>query len=82
MIWARIEMTGSREGFGNGKHLLQFPDHKATEKRKLKQKPQKNKGKRIPEMETVSLSQNIHTSSLSNQSRGRDFFKGVRFVTA
>ena len=40
MIWARMKMTGSREGFGNDKplwkqrrgHLLQFPDHKATEK--------------------------------------------------
>ena len=35
-----MKMTGSREGFGNDKppgkkrrgHLLQFPDHKATEK--------------------------------------------------
>ena len=47
-------MTGSREGFGNDKplwkqrrgHLLQFQDHKAMEKGKLKQKPQKNKRKR------------------------------------
>ena len=47
-------MTGSREGFGYDKplwkqrrvHLLHFPDHKATETRKLKQKPQKNNKKR------------------------------------
>ena len=49
-----MERTGSREGFGNDKplwkqrrgHLLQFPDHKATEKEKLTEKLRKNKRKR------------------------------------
>ena len=52
--WARIKMARSWEGFEDDKplwkerrgHLLQFPDHKATEKENLRQKPQKNKRKR------------------------------------
>ena len=55
-------MTGSREGFGYDKplwkqrmgHLLQFLDHKATEKENLRQKPQKNKRKRKGQNQVVT----------------------------
>ena len=57
-----MKMTGSREGFGYDKplwkqrrvHLLQFPDHIATEKGKLQQKPQKNKRKRKAKYQAVT----------------------------
>ena len=49
-----MKMTGSREGFGNDKplwkqrrgHLLQFPDHKATEKENSSKILRKSKEKR------------------------------------
>ena len=48
-----MKMTGSREGFGNDKplwkqrrgHLLQFPDHKATEKENSSKNLRKTKEK-------------------------------------
>ena len=48
-----MEMTGSRQRFGNGKplwkqrrvHLLQFPDHKATEKENSSKNLRKTKEK-------------------------------------
>ena len=51
-------MTGSREGFGNDKplwkqrrgHLLQFPDHKATEKENLGKSLGKTKEKERPKI--------------------------------
>ena len=59
VIWSKVEMEWSREGFGYDKplwkerrgHLLQFPDHIAMEKRKLKQKiSEKQKKKKGPKI--------------------------------
>ena len=52
-IWARMKMTGSRERFENDKplwkqrrgRLLQFPDHKATEKENSRKNLRKTKEK-------------------------------------
>ena len=63
-IWARMKMTGSREGFGYDKpfwkqrrgHLLQFPNYKATEKKtrvKTSEKQKKKKGPKIRLSQTL-----------------------------
>ena len=56
-------MTGSREGFGNDKplwkqrrrHLLQFPDHKATEKENLSKNLKKTNEKEKAKNQAVTL---------------------------
>ena len=57
-----MEMTGSREGFGNDKplwkqrrgHLLQFPDHKATEKENSSKNLRKTKEKERAKNQAVT----------------------------
>ena len=58
-----MKMTGSREGFGNDKplwkqrrgHLLQFPDHKATEKENSGKNLRKTKEKERAENQAVTI---------------------------
>ena len=65
-----MEMTGSRERFGNDKplwkqrrgHLLQFPDHKATEKENSGKNLGKTKEKERAKIQDVTF---IHESYLS-----------------
>ena len=74
MIWARMIMTGSREGFGNDKplwkqrrgYLLQLPDHKATEK--------ENSGKNLGETKEKEKAKNQAVTNLTplKKSRPRD----------
>ena len=69
-----MKMTGSREGFGNDKplwkqrrgHLLQFPDHKATEK--------KNSGKNLGKTKEKERAKNQAVTNLTplKKSRPRD----------
>ena len=62
-IRARMKMTRSREGFGYDKplwkerrgHLLQFPDHKATEKETSGKKPRKTKEKERAKKQAVTF---------------------------
>ena len=57
-----MEMTGSRERFGNGKplwkqrrgHLLQFPDHKATGKENSSKNLRKTKEKERAKNQAVT----------------------------
>ena len=57
-----MEMTGSRERFGNDKplwkqirgHLLQFPDHKATEKENSSKNLRKTKEKERAKNQAVT----------------------------
>jgi len=59
-----MKMTGSREGFGNDKplwkqrrgHLLQFPDHKATEKENSSKNLRKTKEKERAKNQAVTVS--------------------------
>ena len=57
-----MKMTGSREGFGNDKplwkqrrgHLLQFPDHKDTEKENSSKNLRKTKEKEKAKNQAVT----------------------------
>ena len=63
-----MKMTGSREGFGNDKplwkqrrgHLLQFPDHIATEKGNPSKNLRKTKEKERAKNQAVTNVRSLH----------------------
>ena len=66
-----MKMTGSRERFGNEKplwkqrrgHLLQFPDHKATEKENSGKNLRKSKEKERAKNQAVTAPSSVQVSS-------------------